>query len=72
MAYNNPNNRRDFLKTAAKGGLALSLSGIAANALADVAIAKEPPIKPDHLVRSVPENMVWGYYGYDVPPVAHI
>jgi acetamidase/formamidase len=71
MAHNNQNNRRDFLKTAATGGLALSLTGIAANALADV-VATEAPIKPDHLIRSVPENMVWGYYGFDVPPIAHI
>ncbi len=26
-------------------------------------------IKPDHVVRSVPENMVWGYFGADVPSV---
>ncbi|MES2375153.1 MAG: twin-arginine translocation signal domain-containing protein [Bacteroidota bacterium] len=41
MARDNQNNRRDFLKTAAKGGLALSLTGIAANALADVVVAND-------------------------------
>lgn len=25
-------------------------------------------IKPDKVLRSYPENMVWGYFGYDVPP----
>jgi acetamidase/formamidase len=72
----NYNQRRDFIKKAAKGGIAaLSLSSIAANALAMERMADyETPgaIKPDHLIRSVPENMVWGYYGFDVPPVARI
>jgi acetamidase/formamidase len=72
MAHNNQNNRRDFLKTAATGGLALSLTGIAAKALAGVAGSNETQVKPDHLIRSVPENMVWGFYGFDVPPVANI
>ncbi|HEY0244024.1 MAG TPA: acetamidase/formamidase family protein [Mucilaginibacter sp.] len=77
---NHPENqRRNFLKTAAKGSIAaLSLSSIAANAFAldrvsESLISSEPEsagIKPDLVVRSVPENMVWGYYGFDVPPVA--
>jgi acetamidase/formamidase len=72
MANNDQNNRRSFLKAAATSGIALSLSGVTANALADVAPVSEPIIKPDHVIRSVPENMVWGYYGYDVPPIAAI
>jgi acetamidase/formamidase len=69
------NNRRDFLKIAAKGSIAaIALSNIANNALAMDGFGKpeEPIIKPDHLIRSIPENMVWGYYGFDVPPVARI
>src|SRR5476651_179384 len=75
----NPDNpRRSFLKTAAKGSIAaLSLSGIAVNAFAlqsvtDSTPANENSFKPDHLIRSTPENTVWGYYGADVPPVARI
>lgn len=30
------------------------------------------PPKPNHVIRSVPENMVWGYFGADVPPVARV
>lgn len=33
---------------------------------------EDAPIKTDHLVRSIPENMVYGYYGADVPPVAKV
>jgi acetamidase/formamidase len=79
---NNPQNqRRNFLKTAAKGSIAaLSLSSIAASAfamdhvanLSDTINEEAAIVKPDHVVRSVPENMVWGYYGYDVPPVAKV
>lgn len=29
-------------------------------------------IKPDYVVRSLPPNMVWGYFGADVPPVMHV
>ncbi len=82
MATNKPtqNQRRDFLKNAAKGGIAaLSLSSIAASAFsAEKHISKavsdsgDIAVKPDHLIRSVPENMVWGYYGADVPPVATV
>jgi len=75
-AQNNPNQRRNFLKTAAKGSIAvLSLSTLAASAMA-VDEATRPAtiaaIKPDHVIRSVPENMVWGYYGADVPPIAKV
>ncbi|OCX51245.1 acetamidase [Mucilaginibacter sp. PPCGB 2223] len=73
----NENPRRNFLKTAAKGSaVVLSLSGIAARAVAADEILNNnpvpPAIKPDHVVRSIPENMVWGYYGADVPPVAKV
>ena len=71
--------RREFLKTAAKGSIAaLSLSSIAASAFAinetneNVIPVATAGVKPDVVVRSVPENMVWGYYGYDVPPVAKV
>ncbi|MDF2432673.1 MAG: hypothetical protein JWP44_2304 [Mucilaginibacter sp.] len=75
------NPRRNFLKNAAKGGIAaLSLSSLAASAFAidkvatDLNPAKDEnaPIKPDHLIRSTPENTVWGYYGFNVPPIATI
>jgi acetamidase/formamidase len=69
------NTRRTFLKKTAQGSLTvLSVSGMAA---ASGLSEKEgntlaAPIKPDHLIRSVPENLVWGYFGADVPPVARI
>ncbi len=76
----NSNNRRAFIKQTATGGLAaLSLTALGkATAFAETineaapAIATFPAasIKPDVLVRSVPENMVYGYYGADVPPVS--
>src|ERR1700743_349609 len=75
---NSPENpRRKFLKTAAAGSVvALSLNGIAGGAVAaekKEAVEKEPePVKPDHLVRSTAANTVYGYYGYDVPPVATV
>lgn len=84
MAQNKPNsadNRRQFIKQTAKGGLAaLSLTSISAKAnsisnLLDASTLTEPAaprLKPDYLVRSVPENMVWGYYGADVKPVATV
>ncbi|MCC9137713.1 acetamidase/formamidase family protein [Pontibacter silvestris] len=73
--------RRGFLTKAAKGGIAaLTLSSVTASAtgLSDIVgdekrISPLPSrIKPDHIVRSVPENMVWGYYGADVPPVYRV
>lgn len=67
------NNRRDFIKQTATGGLAAlsltTLGGISAFA-DDPAGATATAIRPDLLVRSVPENMVYGYYGADVAPVA--
>lgn len=73
------NPRRNFLKNAAKGSIAaLSLSSIATSVFAAERIVKSADpgdrtgkaIKPDHLIRTVPENMVWGYFGADVTPIA--
>jgi acetamidase/formamidase len=82
MAISNPENpRRNFLKTAAKGSIAaLSLSSLAASSFAIEKVIKHPNtineegaiVKPDHVVRSTAENTVWGYYGFDVPPVAKV
>ena len=71
------NPRRNFLKNAAKGSIAaLSIPGFAASAMGMANTKKTIDdagnIKPDHTIRSVPENMVWGYYGADVPPVATV
>lgn len=69
--------RRSFLHKTTRNGLAiLSAGGLTAQA--HTLTHKEPlglqtpnalPVKPDHVVRSLPENMVWGYFGADVPPV---
>ncbi|MDP4216489.1 MAG: acetamidase/formamidase family protein [Bacteroidota bacterium] len=74
--------RRRFLADAVKGSLAfLALPQLAHSATQPLApahpLALTPPfappsIKPDHLIRSTPENMVWGYYGADVPPIATV
>jgi len=72
---NGSNQRRNFLKNAAKGSIAaISLSSLAAGAISLEASAKAPTktIKPDHFIRTIPENMVWGYYGADVSPIAKI
>jgi acetamidase/formamidase len=73
------NNRRDFIKKAAAGGVALSVTSLLGNSvkatnLKDIASTGKGVtfIKPDHVVRSRPENMVWGFYGADVPPVARV
>ncbi|MDB5138723.1 MAG: Acetamidase/Formamidase [Mucilaginibacter sp.] len=75
------NQRRNFLKNAAKGGIAaLSLSSLAAGAFAidkvtgniNPAKNEDAAVKPDHFIRSTPENTVWGYYGFNVPPIATI
>lgn len=78
MAQSDNNPRRKFIKQTAVGGLAtLSLTGLSAKAsslaeLTDSAAGSSYARKPDYLVRSVPENMVFGYYGADVPPVAKV
>lgn len=58
----------------------MSLGHVAANAtglsaiVADDRLSSLHPsrIKPDHVIKSVPENMVWGYFGADVPPVYRV
>ncbi|MBE7174031.1 MAG: hypothetical protein INR73_25885 [Williamsia sp.] len=73
--------RRKFLQNTAGSSLALlGFSHLQAAAPLPanhrISLEKEPddyaPIKADHLIRSIPENMVYGYYGADVPPVARI
>ncbi|MDB5210932.1 MAG: acetamidase [Sediminibacterium sp.] len=66
-------NRRAFLKKTATGTIGLSILNFAATAAIDLTNDEtSPSVKPDHLVRSVPENMVFGYYGADVLPVAKV
>ncbi|MDB5287314.1 MAG: Acetamidase/Formamidase [Mucilaginibacter sp.] len=75
MTTGNKNNRRNFIRQTAKGGLAaLSLTTLGGSAVAfsEVTGKVSARIKPDHVVRSVPENMVFGYYGADVPAVARV
>ena len=69
--------RRSFLHKTTRNGLAILAAG-SLTAQARTLTHKEPlglqtqnalPIKPNHVVRSLPENMVWGYFGADVPPV---
>jgi acetamidase/formamidase len=75
--------RRLFLTNSAKGGLALlALGNLKAVAQAAVKGDMEAAVQPADtvesasaaplLIRSTPENMVWGYYGADVPPIATI
>ena len=61
--------RRNFLKKSAVGGVgALSLN----NRVASFPEGTPAFVKPDRVIRAVPENLVWGYFGADVPPVARI
>lgn len=72
-------NRRNFLHKTTRNGLALLSAGTftakaAALRLPNATLTEETAdsparLKPDHVVRSLPENMVWGYFGADVPPV---
>ncbi|QHV94627.1 acetamidase [Spirosoma endbachense] len=71
--------RRKFLHKTTRNGLAaLSLGGITtdvSNLITGHDAAPAEPslesmlLKPDHVVRSLPENMVYGYFGADVPSV---
>jgi acetamidase/formamidase len=66
--------RRSFLQKTTHSGLALlATSGLTAHAF-DTESAPTTPlaIKPDSVVRSLPENMVYGYFGADVTPVARV
>ena len=76
-----PTSRRRFLRQSALPGIAaLSAGTLAPNVVH--ALSTEPSIgtnaaplarvKPDTVVRSLPENMVWGYFGADVPPVSRV
>ena len=75
--------RRSFLRQTTRNGLAaLSVGTLSATDLltgAPSVISETAPnlptdgrIKPDHVVPTVPENMVWGFFGADVPPIARV
>lgn len=72
--------RRTFFNKTARNGLAALSAGslLSTDLIADPAghqpetAASALRIKPDHVVRSLPENMVWGYFGADVPPVYRV
>ncbi|XWW46509.1 acetamidase/formamidase family protein [Fibrella sp. USSR17] len=71
--------RRFFRQSAQRGAAALTLPTIlqafsteTAQAATTIDLAEPARIKPDNVVRSLPENMVWGYFGADVPPVSRI
>ncbi len=79
--FGEENPRRNFLKKAAKGGLAaigLSTFGPKVFEIGSKEDGQEfktltqKNYKIDHFIRSIPENMVWGYYGADVPPIAKV
>ncbi len=74
--------RRHFLQKTTRNSLAALSAGtllattpelfagpLAAAVGPAVEPSQAPRIKPDHLVRSLPENMVWGFFGADVPPI---
>ncbi|RIV23750.1 acetamidase [Fibrisoma montanum] len=67
--------RRTFLRRTTRRGLAALSVGQLATSTSDLFTLPTGPaavparIKPDHVVRSLPEHMVWGYFGADVPPV---
>ena len=72
--------RRSFLRRSAQQGAAALTLGSLAPDLAQAFSPTNPVpetaaagrIKPDYIVRSLPPNMVWGYFGADVPPVMHV
>lgn len=69
--------RRHFLMNSAKGGLALLVSGRLKASEGPRAPGQEATVdliggEAPRLIRSTPDNMVWGYYGADVPPIATI
>ncbi|MEK6482425.1 acetamidase/formamidase family protein [Catalinimonas sp. 4WD22] len=67
----NIHSRRKFFKQAGLGGL-LTLTQPELNLSPGKLENPFVPKPPDHVIRSVPENMVWGYYGADVPAVAEV
>lgn len=77
------NSRRRFLRQSAQRGLAALSIGHATPTMVQALsteqgakTASDPVtsgrIKPASVVRSLPENMVWGYFGADVTPVSRI
>ncbi|NID12752.1 acetamidase/formamidase family protein [Fibrivirga algicola] len=71
--------RRFFRQSAQRGAAALTLPTIlqafsteTAQAATTIDLAEPARLKPTSVVRSLPENMVWGYFGADVPPVSRI
>lgn len=75
-------NRRNFLQRTTRNGLALLSAGTLTDKASSLLLPNGTPseetahslvrLKPDHVVRSLPENMVWGYFGADVPPVFNV
>lgn len=77
---NQENSRRNFIKKTSLGGIAALTAG-SLTATASVfneiipvkeAFAENAAIKPDITIRTIPENMVNGFYGADVKPVATV
>ncbi len=71
------NSRRNFIKKTSLGGIAAFTAGsltASAKVLDDFMPVKEASaaLKPDVTIRTVPENMVNGFYGADVKPVATV
>ncbi|RYE02203.1 MAG: twin-arginine translocation signal domain-containing protein, partial [Sphingobacteriaceae bacterium] len=72
------NSRRSFIKKTGLGGLAaLTAASLpaAASTLDDFMPVKEASakaLKPDITIKTIPENMVNGFYGADVKPVATV
>lgn len=75
--------RRTFLQQTTRNGLtALSIGTLSATDLlaGPSPVGTDPlpeaatdgRIKPDHVVRSLPEHMVWGFFGADVPPIYRV
>jgi len=77
---NQKNSRRNFIKKTSLGGIAALTAGsltATASAFDDFmpikeASAENTAIKPDITIRTIPENMVNGFYGADVKPVATV
>jgi len=74
------NSRRNFIKKTSLGGIAaltagsLTASASVFNEIIPIkeASAEKAALKPDITIRTIPENMVNGFYGADVKPVATV
>lgn len=70
--------RRSFIKKTSLGGIAaltagsLTASASVLNEILPVKEASAKTIKPDVTIKTIPENMVNGFYGADVKPVATV